>query len=450
MTKSPYDYQQEVYNKVIAALNEGVRSLVIQMATRSGKSIVATMLIEYFAGKSVYFVGHKNILITQMSEELEDNGIKHGIIAPWAPQLRYRVQVISKDTFFNRFGKMRSAGWEDPALIIVDECHISMSARYLEILKSYPNSVIIGMSATPCRTDGRGLGEIFERIIQGPSMETLQSKKRLCPIDTFIVDFDDSGLRTRGGDFVTSDIVEQVDKPAVLSNLVDHWEKIAKGEKTLTFCASIKHAEDVAQAFTDAGYPSVAISAKDGRQEIKRKIDDYYSGRYVNLCSVNLFIEGFTVKDCSCILQARPTKSLMIYLQSIGRGTIYLPGKILKNIDAVNNFSRFQWPEQEREWSLAGSPKLKESAKLKECPACFRPVAISARTCPHCGFLWAEREDVGTRMPKEKDGRLIKIERDQWNQLVLDVARNAHDYDDAVRIAGDKADDIWHKTLKNA
>ena len=469
MKYNPYGYQQKVYEEVMDLIDAGEHSIIVQMPTRSGKSIIALLLIEYFSvmlKESVYFVGHTNILLTQMSDDLITNGIPHGIIAPWAPQLQYRVQVISKDTMFNRYKKMKESGWKNPKIIIVDECHISMSKRYKEILDNYPESIIIGLTATPIRLDGKGLDSIYKTMVTGPSIKELQKIERLCPIDNYAVDFDTSGIRTTAGDYNKSDVNDRVDKPKVLKDVVKHWEKFAKNKKTLTFCASIQHAEDMAKQFNEAGYPSLHISSKDGRKEIKKKIDDYYSGKYINLCSVNLFIMGFTIRDCECIIQARPTKSLMIYMQSLGRGMMFIPGKILINLDMCNNYTRHGLPDEDRTWNLKGTKGsgTQEASKYKRCPQCFRPVKINNRNCPWCQY---EFEFTGSRMPAQKEGTLKKIESGKriqtavsgWSnpdnqRLIKLIAATAKNVGDARKIAEEagqtsgKGYMIWTKILK--
>ncbi|MCK4815593.1 DEAD/DEAH box helicase family protein [bacterium] len=460
MKHKPYNYQQQMFNDIMSSLDNGDHSIICQMATRSGKSIIALLLIEYFSIKmkeSVYFVGHTKILLDQMSSELQENEIKHGIIAPWSPQLKYRVQVISKDTLFNRYKKMKETGWHNPRIIIVDECHISMSARYKEILDSYPGSIIIGLTATPVRLDGKGLNSIYKTMIHGPSIQELQELKRLCPIDTFAVEFDDSGLRTNHGDYNSSDVIERVDKPNILKDVVKHWELLAKNKKTLTFCASIKHAQDMAEEFNNAGYPSVAISSKDGKQMIDKKIAAYYAGEYINLCSVNLFIMGFTVKDCECVIQARPTQSLMIYLQTLGRGMMFILGKMLINIDAVNNYTRHGLPDDDRIWSLTGKLKTdKGRINHKRCPNCLRPVPIATRVCPFCGFQWTETAEAVSRIPEEKAGTLVNVrDRRQKQDLVLAIGRGAHNLKEAIKIGAEmgikhtECYQVWTHTLKN-
>lgn len=454
MKHIPYDYQQEAYDQTMSRIDSGVRSLIIQLATRAGKSIIAAMLIEEFAVRRkepVYFIGHKKILVTQMSDELTENGIRHGIIAPWSPQLKYRVQVISKDTFFNRFKTMKDTGWKPPKLMIIDEAHMAMGETYKKVIEAYPQSILIGLTATPVRLDGKSLGALFQEIIVGPTIKQLQKKGRLCDIEHYIVDFDDSGLRSRCGDYVRSDVLAKVDKPAVLSNIVHHWEDIAKGKKTLTFCASIQHAKDMAEAFNDAGYPTIALSSKDSPQTIREQLQGYYSGRYINLVSVDLFTMGFTVKECDCIIQARPTQSLMIYMQSLGRGMVWMPGKTLTNLDCVNNFSRHGLPEEDRIWSLGeDNGKLREVDKYKKCPACYHPVLRSARVCQDCGHQWTEIVAAGSRTPEEKSGKLVRF--GSHNEMVLAIARTSRDFNHAIEIAGsyDIAYRIWTHDLKFA
>ena len=462
----PYGFQQKVYEKVMDLIDLGEHSIAVQMPARSGKSIVALLLIEYFSvmlKESVYFVGHTTILLDQMSADLTENNIRHGIIAPWAPSLQYKVQVISKDTLFNRYKKMKESGWKNPRIIIVDECHISMSKRYKEILDDYPDSIIIGLSATPCRLDGKGLDSIFKKMVTGPTIKQLQEMKRLCPIDNFSVEFDSSGMRTTGGDYNKADVDNKVNKIFIIKDIVKHWQELAEWKKTLTFCASIKHAHNMAEEFNRAGYPSVAISSKDGRAEIKNKLAGYYSGKYINLCSVNLFIMGFTIRDCECIIQGRPTKSLMIYQQSGGRGMMYLPDKILINIDAVNNYERLGMLDEDREWSLSGKKRMRiqEASRYKRCPQCYRPVKIQQRICEWCNY---EFETI-SRIPEQKAGKLKQVKGTEekglkgWaslenQKLIKEIFVNAKTQQDARDIAmangqtSGKGYIIWTRVLR--
>lgn len=410
-----YDYQEKVFKEIIKKISEGKRTILCQLPTRAGKSLVATAVIEKYLSEKegIWFLGHTKVLIKQMSEELQAHEVKHGIISPQTGMVRYRCQVISKDTLFNRYKRMHKNGWKIPKVIIIDETHLAgKGTRYSKLLKDYPETIIIGLTATPIRLDGKGLDDLYEDMIIGPSIKELQEKKRLCPVDSYITEFDTSDLHSRGGDFIESEIVEKVDKPKVLKGIVRHWEEIAKNKKTLTFCASISHAQHMAEEFNRAGYSSIAVSSEDPPDIINRKVQAYYDGKYINLVSVSLFIMGFTVKDCECIIQTRPTNSLMIYLQTVGRGMVYLPGKRLINLDCVNNRDRHGLPEDDREWDLKGDgKKVKELSKLKRCVLCLQPVPKRSSTCEHCGFDFKSlRVNTGlSRTPEETEGRLVKV-----------------------------------------
>lgn len=456
MNYKPWDHQLKLYNQIVENINNGIRSQIGQLPTRGGKSWIAAKLIEDYSvhkKMTVYFVAHTKILIDQMSSDCKEHGINHGVIAPWAPQVRYRAQVISKDSLVRRLQKMKESGWAEPSLIIVDECHLSMGQTYKKILEEFPNSFIVGLTATPTRLDGKGLGKIYDKLVIGPSINELQEKNILCKVDTFIVEFDETGIRKSHGDYNMGDAETALDKPAVLSDIVEHWKKIAPGKKTLAFCVSINHAEHLTNQFISNGISAISISSKDGKTEIEKKLSGFYSGKYKILCSVNLFLMGFTIKDCECILQARPTESLMIYLQSLGRGMMFMPGKTLINIDAVNNYTRHGLPDDAREWSLHASKKEKGKAAYKRCPDCLRPVPVSSRSCKACGYEW-QLQPVERELPKEKAGKLVRIERRR--NLVLEIARGAGSLRDAVRIAlagggtGAEGAYIWCKVLNNS
>jgi len=410
-----YNYQQVVVDEIHKKISQGIRSILCQLPTRSGKSLVATSIIETYLEQkqSVWFLAHTKILISQMSEELSTHGIKHGIIAPYAGAIKYRCQVISKDTLHNRYKKMKANGWQPPKLIIIDETHLAKGAIYEGLIKQFPESILIGLTATPIRLDGKGLNDIYQDMVIGPSIKELQLKDRLCPVDTYITEFDTAGMHSRGGDFAIDEVLEKVDKPKVLKGIVHHWEKIAKGKKTLTFCASIKHAQHMADEFNNQGYPSVAVSSEDKPEVIARKVQDYYNGKYINLISVQLFIMGFTVKDCECIIQTRPTQSLMIYMQTVGRGMVWLPGKRLINLDCVNNKIRHGLPEDDREWTLKGKPQKekKDKTELKRCIQCLEPVPKKDMVCENCGFNFEELKIKAgiSRTPQETAGRLVKV-----------------------------------------
>jgi superfamily II DNA or RNA helicase len=215
----------------------------------------------------------------------------------------------------------------------------------------------------------------------------------------------------------------------------------------------------MAESFIEAGYPARHLSSKNG-DEIKTTLEAFYRGDFKVLVSVDLFIMGFTVKDCECIVQARPTMSLMIYMQILGRGMMTSDGKpFLINIDAVNNVLRHGMPEETREWSLEGSPKKpKEVSGLKRCPSCQRPVKRLLSKCNFCGYEFPKFADAPREM-LEKEGEMIKVTQVKpafRNDLVLKIARGANTLDGALMIAKNTggtakaARFIWEIVLKKS
>jgi superfamily II DNA or RNA helicase len=348
--------------------------------------------------------------------------------------------------------------------MIIDEAHLCQAQRYKEIIAAFPDTVIVGLSASWIRLDRKGFTPPFTKLIKGPSIRELQDMGKLCKIETFVAElFDDTGIKTVQGDYNKTQVNERVDKPFVLSETVKHWEKHALGKKTLVFCASIKHADDMARQFSDSGYDAVSLSSANDAVEIRRTLERFYKGDFNILVSVDLFVMGFTVRDCECIIQARPTQSLMVYLQQVGRGTMQSPGKpYLINLDTCNNYSRHGLPDIDREWTLTPPPKKdKGESTLKRCPDCERPVLRVLMECPHCGHIW-EKSLVVERKINEKEGILVAISRrNEAQALIRDIARNAKNIGDAMRIAAkpgyaipgkevyETARDIWERVLKN-
>lgn len=458
MTHTPYDYQRKAYTDVLSAFDAGHRAVGVALPTRAGKSIVALQLVEHFYAESVWFIAHTHILIRQMSEELTANGIRHGIIAPKYPELRLNVQVISKDTLFNRLERMLATGWKPPRLLIVDEAHMSMSPRYMEVLTKLPGCNIVGLSATWIRLDRKPFNPPFTYLVMGPSIKQLQTKGKICDIDTLIVDrFDDEGVSKTGGDYSAHDLEVKLDQRFILKNVVAQWQKYALGKKTLVFCVSIKHATDMAAEFTESGHEARCLSSKDGPEHIKATLADFYAGKFKVLASVELFVMGFTVRDCECICQCRPSQSVMIYMQCLGRGFMTAPGKPhLINLDFVNNFDRHGFPEADRDWTLdTPPPKDKGESKYKTCPDCQRPVLKTVMECPHCRYIWQKR--IVVRELNEVDGQMIRPgDKQAKQQLVLAIARGARTLeqarDIAVRAGAGIADgeEVWRVYLKNA
>lgn len=465
-----YDYQEKIYQESLGYIKQGNINIAVQLATRGGKGPIMAKLIEYLTAskKKIAFFAHTKILIKQMSDELTEHGILHGILAAGHPMIKYRVQVVSKDTLIRRADKLKQNGWGDFDYIFVDEAHRILGKTYLDLIDKYPNAIVLGFSATFIRSDGMPFNSIFDKLIQGPQISYLQSIERYAKFDIYIPEIiDTKGIRTIGGDFSKKGASEAVDKPTIYGHLPEHWEKYAKGKKTLTFCSSIEHAQHVCDEFNKHNISSVIISSKDPDYIRDKKVKDYYDNKYINLVSVNLFIEGFHIEECECIIMARLTKSIIVFLQTAGRAAMMYPGKSnVIYLDCVGNClpeRNLGLPTDDRIWTL-GTVDIKKVYKTtkKRCPMCQRgDIPISARECPFCHFLWTEVLETGSRIPEQVEGQLIKIgssllkKNPGEQKTIRAICENAKTIDDAIQIAKKLgynetvAKRIWYIILKN-
>lgn len=407
----------------------------------------------YESKKVIYLIAHRDTLVKQLSDEISEAGIKHGIIRPNAPMLKYRVQVCSMQTLVRRLDKL-----PEPDIIIIDECHHSLSASYLKILEKWNGAKILGVTATPERLSGEPLANVFQKLITVTDIPTLIDQKRLSPFDYFAPEtIDISGAHSQNGDYKISDIAEKVDKKSICGSAVEHYKRHADKRPAIVCCANIKHAENVAAEFILNGYRAVAVHSK--MKGVEDAINGLKTGSLDVLCQCDLLSEGVDIKGAEVLIMLRHTKSIVIFLQQVGRVLRYMLGKKAIILDHVGNWERHGLPDDFREWSLFGKSKVKEVSEHKRCPDCQRPVKRTERICPHCGHSWVESLQKGTReLPEQIEGTLVQIteSRKLKNAAVLAIVRNAKSLSEAVNIgkkhgiSSKYAWFVWVKMMKKS
>lgn len=447
------EYQIKAVKQIEEAFKNN-KSVCYQLCTGGGKTRIIKKIVENFpSDKIIYILAHRKNLVKQLSEELEATGIKHGIIASGKPYIKYRVQVCSLQTIVKRIENIAK-----PELIIIDECHHSMAKSYTSIINKFPEAKILGVTATPRRTDGRGLNDIFEYLILGPSMQYLIDNNFLSEYDYYApADVDLSNVHKQNGDYVTKEIEEIMRKRIIVGSAIEHYKKLAEGRPAIVCCVSIAHCEYIAEEFRNSGYKAQAVHSGLDDKIIEKNINGLKTGEIQLLVQCELIGEGIDIPGAECLIGLRPTMSEVIYLQHIGRVLRKSKNKAII-LDHASNYKRFGLPIDDRFWSLEGKKKKeKTESKYKRCPDCMHIVNLTERVCPFCGYLWKEREDVGKKnLPKEKEGELVKItERKAVNRLIIEIARRAKTLQQAVKIAklyGAKHTQawyIWKKILRN-
>jgi DNA repair protein RadD len=408
------DYQDLI---VVAARGKlsRVKAVIIQMVTGAGKTPTACRIIGLALqkGKKTLFIAHRTELLTQASDKLTAFGIPHGLIkAGRFGDLRQPVQVASVQTLVRRLDKISFV----PDMICIDECHLAEAKSYKVILAKYPNAYVIGLTATPGRLDGRGLGKPtgnFDDIICGPPMLELIERGFLVPLRYFSAPhpIDTSGIHTTGGDYNLGELAKAVDKPAITGDVLDHWKRIASDRKTLIFCVSIEHADHVAAQFRAAGIQALAVNGRWDETLRAQALKDFERGAIQVLVNCQLYVEGIDIPAIGCIADLAPTQSLTRYLQRAGRGMRPFEGK--ENciyLDHANNVSRFGAPTEPREWTLEGSESRKKSAErgasIRVCPKCFAASPARAQVCVECGvaFETKPRQEID-----EREGELVEL-----------------------------------------
>lgn len=418
-------YQADNIEEIRAHFRAGVRSVLWQLPTGGGKTAGATFMASGAAqrGLTVWFLCHRKELAQQSSDTFKEAGLAHALIAPGVPYFRgTKVQVVRVDTVRRRLDKVKL-----PDVAIWDECHHLGADTWRELHASMPDTKHIGLSATPYRLQGGGLGEFFPVMVRGPSPAWLIENGYLSKYRLFGTanEPDTSSLHHTAGDFNKREVIELMDRPQVVGDAVDHYLRLANGRGTLLFDVSVESSERQAEAFRAAGIPCVHVDAKTPDIDRRRAIKDLASGDLKILTNVDLFGEGVSVNNVSCIIQKRPTESLSLHLQQIGRGLRTSPGKedcII--LDHAGNWRRHGLPDDKREWSLDGQDKKKVGEVVigvRQCERCYAAFAVKFHRCPECGWVPApsirsvdtvagELEEVDTeavRAAKEKNDRII-------------------------------------------
>ncbi len=298
---------------------------------------------------------------------------------------------------------------------IVHNCHHIAAAGWAAIHAAFPNAFHVGLTATPERLDGKGLGKFFKVMVHGPSVAWLIENKYLSPYKIFVPPgISVAGLHTRMGDYVHSELEEAADKPTVTGDCIKHYQKYANGKRAVAFCVSIKHSLHVVEQFLAAGIPAEHVDGETDQGVRDAAIKRFESGETLVLSNVDLFGEGFDLPAIEAVILLRPTKSLGLYLQQVGRGLRVSPGKPHAVVlDHANNSGPHGLPDDERAWSLEGREgKSRGGATaalgVKVCKSCFAACRSGTTECANCGKVF----EVEGREVEHADGELVEIDAD--------------------------------------
>lgn len=436
------DYQQRCVDEVRSAFQAGHRRVLLGAPTGAGKTVIFSYISKNAAlrGNRVCILVHRQELVDQTSRALYEFEVPHGIIAAGVkPASGALVQVASVQTLVRRLDRLAP-----PDLIVVDEAHHSVAGTWLQVLAAFPEARILGVTATPERLDGKGLSDLYDIMVHGPSVAELIERGFLCrPVYWSKPNiYADQKLHKSGGDYVASELDAKLTN-AVMGDAIYEYQRHSDGLPAIAFLPTITKAEELAEQFRSEGYRFETIHGKLKKDQRRHLVNQLATGELQGLTSCNIVSEGFDLPVITTAILLRKTASLGLHLQQIGRVLRPHSSKTRSIIiDHVGNLYAHGRAEDDRQWTLDGRPKGAGAAPLKQCPQCLVTIPAGCQTCPECDHSFEVESESGGESEKRIDGELV-----EFNQGVPELAdcRTMGDFERYGRARGYKRGWAWHR-----
>ena len=392
------DYQSNAVEYVRGEFLSGCHSVVMVMPTGAGKSVVFGEIIRLAAekGSKILWLVHRRNLVLQMRDTLKVFGVEAGIIMSGIDSnTSEHVQIGTVQTYSRRL-KLEELEYNRffiaADLIMVDEAHRACSKQYKDIIDLYKEKRVVGCTATPCRADGRGLGEVFEKIVDVTDVLSLTRQGYLAPAKYYVPSEPDlNQIRIVRGDYDVKELGKRTNTPKLVGDVVENWLRLAEGLPTIVFAVNVKHSIAIRDEFRKHGINAEHLDARSTDDERDFVFNEVERGRVSVVCNVAVYQEGLDVPGISCVVMARPTKSMGLYRQCCGRGLRPQLGKTAIIIDHGGVVAEHGFLDDPVEWSLDGKErawkrknlkrKLKQPVKCNVCAYVFS----GGNVCPECG-----------------------------------------------------------------
>ena len=363
-----FDYQEDMKERIEKALRLH-RSVMAQMPTGTGKTYLLTAVIDSFVSNNpmekVWIVAHRKELVSQIDETVRKF---HSYSASNASFLLSSVKAMSIQWLMRHYDEIK----EEPGLIVIDEAHHALAKTYKEMWERFPKAKFLGLTATPCRLNGKGFTDLFDVLVQSWGVPEFISKGRLATYDFVSIKSDGvtqrliDSLQKRGadGDYQNKEMDMLLNKKPSIERLYRSLEEFGKDRKGIVYAINISHAQKITKLYRENGVKAIAIDSKTPATERQLDIEAFKKGDIQVLVNVDIFSEGFDCPDVEFVQLARPTLSLAKYLQMVGRGLRVAKGK--KNcviIDNVGLYRVFGLPSQVWNWKATFEGKLKYGRK---------------------------------------------------------------------------------------
>jgi len=393
-------YQQQGLESVRSALNIH-KCILLTMPTGTGKMVLGAEILARASkrGNTALFVVHRREMVKQCSEKLGALGVRHAVVLPGEDYSNLERVFVGTVQSVVAQGKRGRFAPSSVRVIVIDEAHHIKpdEGQYRALMDAYPDAVVVGLTATPTRTDGRGLGDVFTHLVQATTYARAFEEGHLVRPRYFAPHVPElEGLRIRAGDYDAEQLEVLMNQPQIVGDIVEHYARYAPDRQGIVFATGVRHSVALRDAFNACGISACHIDGTTPLEERDELIAAYREGQYQVMTNCAVFTEGFDAPATGAVVIARPTKSVILHLQMVGRALRPAPGKPdCMVLDHSGNTLLLGPVEEYEEWALEVSKGANDSSRSKrkakaardkvceECSAIFP----AARVCPECGHV---------------------------------------------------------------
>lgn len=417
-------YQSETIERIHQSMATGHHRIIVQQPPRTGKTVIMAEIARQVTSKGnpVMFIIHRKEVLEQAKATFQEQDVDMHLATMGM------VQTLTR-----RINQLTT-----PRLIFIDEGHHALAKSYQRILNHFPNAYVLYFTATPIRTGHKQLDLIADDLIVGKSIKWLTAHHFLAPFKYYgLGDIDRSKLRKAHGDYSNASMDDAISHQ-IYGHIVQQYQRLASGKQAVVYCHSIASAKQVTEKFHQAGITAAEIDGDTDKKARDRLVQQFRDQQLTILVNVNLFTEGVDLPNVDCVIMARPTSSLALYLQFSMRCLNPREGKTAIIIDHVDNFLTFGLPNNDRDWNEAikTKDKRKHSSQdngpaICQCKYCFgifyRKDMVNNR-CPLCGEqLESEKKDyqiinVDLQEIKAVNHRKAMVKKILDDQVMANVA----------------------------
>jgi superfamily II DNA or RNA helicase len=395
------NYQLDLITKIARAITEGNRRILAQSPTGSGKTHVIATIAAAAAqhGLRIVVLATRTRIVRQLHDRMVEFHVPHGVIAAQLPELlayQHATQIASVDTLYRRAIVAERMPLLPASVVIFDEAHLALGESRRAVLDRYPDAVLIGFTATPCKVSGRPLGNLFSRLVCGPTVRQLIAADQLVKPRVFAAplaeEHDLAGISrdSKTDDYSAGELSQLMTRPQLVGDVLANWLRIANGARTIVFCCDKAHGSALENEFQRAGVAAELLTDANSETDREAAISRLERGETVVLLNCFLMSYGVDIPSVECIVLARPTRSVVLYLQAVGRGMRPSPGKdYVTVIDHGRVVQSLGLPTADFDWSLE-SGNVNRSAREKHAR---HSTIEQPRTCPDCLHLWLVSEE---------------------------------------------------------